>query len=183
MRRILAAAAAIAMTTAACSSAKSAKHTGPAASTAGTSAAATSTAPVPGSSTATGVSAADVALIVAMYDTINRAFHRNPDDGVRAIIAAQYPGDLADVGFARCISAIVPGATTLPRSKALRFVAKVSSITPDPGYTLTSSRVRGLHPKGRIYMTQMTITQGRRTSVRVRHQVIRNGKAYQFSQC
>lgn len=110
--------------------------------------------------TATGPNAADAALILTMYDGITRAFQRNPDDGVRAIIAVQYPDDLADVDFARCVNAIVPGAKTLPPSKKLLFVPKIASMMPDPGYTLTSDRVTGLHPKGRIYVTEVTITEG-----------------------
>ena len=102
---------------------------------------------------------------------------------MRPIIAVQYPDDLADVDFARCVNAIVPGAKTLPPSKKLLFVPKIASMMPDPGYTLTSDRVTGLHPKGRIYVTEVTITEGSRPTVRERHQVVLDGKAYQFSTC
>ena len=36
-----------------------------------------------------------------MYDDISRAFQRNPDDGVRAIIAAQNPQDPQDRRWTR----------------------------------------------------------------------------------
>src|SRR6476646_6410322 len=49
---------------------------------------------------------ADANLILTMYGDINTAFQTNPDDGVRAMIAYQYPDDLADVDFARCVAAI-----------------------------------------------------------------------------
>jgi hypothetical protein len=127
--------------------------------------------------------AADARLILTMYDNINRAFQRNPDDGVRAIIAAQDPEDRVDVDFARCVNAIIPGAKTLPASKKLRFVPNIATMTPDSGYVLTSNRVTGLHPKGRVYVTDVTITEGKRPVVRARHQVVLDGKAYQFSQC
>jgi len=136
-----------------------------------------------GGSTAADPKAADAALVLDMYDTINRAFQAHPDNGVRAVIAAQYPGDRADVDFARCVDAIVPGAKTLPRSKRLHFSPNVATMTPDPGYTLTSNRVRGLHPKGRIYVTEVTISDGTRPTVRERHQVVLSGRAYQFSSC
>ena len=64
---------------------------------------------------------ADADLILTMYDDINTAFQANPDDGVRAIIASQYPDDLADVDFARCVAAIEPGATTLPPTQETAF--------------------------------------------------------------
>lgn len=131
----------------------------------------------------TDTKAADATLILTMYDNITRTFQRNADDGVRAIIAAQYPGDLADVDFARCINAILPGAKTLPPSKKLHFVPNILTMTLDPGYTLTSDRVKGLHPKGRIYVTDVTITDGSKPAVHQRHQVIVDGRAYQFSSC
>ena len=128
-------------------------------------------------------SSADAKLIITMYDDISRAFQRNPDDGVRAIIAAQDPQDRLDVDLARCIDAIMPGAKTLPRTKKVHFVPNVATITLDPGYTLTSDRVAGLHPRGRIYATDVTITDGGRPRVHERHQVVVDGKAYQFSAC
>jgi hypothetical protein len=79
---------------------------------------------------------------------------------VRATIAAQYPGDRADVDFARCVSALLPGAKTLPSSKKVHFAPNILTMTPDSGYKLTSHRVKGLHPKGRIYVTDVTITDG-----------------------
>lgn len=48
----------------------------------------------------------------------------------------------------------------------------------DPGYPLTSDRVIGLHPSGRIYSTD-----GGRPRVHERHQVVLDGKAYQLSAC
>ena len=118
-----------------------------------------------------------------MYSDITSAFQRKPDDGVRALIAAQYPGDRADVDFARCVSAILPGAKTLPSSKKVHFDPNILTMTPDSGYQLTSFRVKGLHPKGRIYVTDVVITDGGRPTVRHRHQVVLDGKAYQFSTC
>lgn len=102
---------------------------------------------------------------------------------MRAIIAAQDPQDRLDVDLARCIDAIMPGAKTLPRTKKVHFVLSVATMTLDPGYTLTSDRVTGLHPRGRIYVTDVTITDGGRPRVRERHQVVLDGKAYQFSAC
>jgi hypothetical protein len=133
-------------------------------------------------SSATG-SKADADLILTMYSDITSAFQRKPDDGVRALVAAQYPGDRADVNFARCVSAILPGAKTLPSSKKVHFVPNILTMTPDSGYSLTSYRVKGLRPKGRIYVTDVTITDGGRPTVRQRHQVVLDGKAYQFSTC
>ncbi len=164
MRRIMLAAAAVAlMLTAGCSSVDGGN----------TSAAPRKTDP----------QVADAELIVAMYADINAAFQRKPDDGVRAIIAAQYPEDRADVDFARCIGAISPGAKTLPNSKKMHFTPNILTTALDPGYKLTTDRVKGLHPKGRIYVTDVTITDGRKPTVHQRHQVIRDGKAYQFSMC
>ncbi|MEO6144741.1 MAG: hypothetical protein ABIP19_12245 [Dermatophilaceae bacterium] len=163
MRRIMAAAAVALMLTAGCSSAD------------GGNSPAAPTTPDP--------QAADAKLILAMYADINAAFQRKPDDGVRAIIAAQYPEDLADVDFARCVSAISPGAKTLPKSKKMHFTPNILTTALDPGYKLTSDRVKGLHPKGRIYVTDVTITDGRKPAVHQRHQVILDGKAYQFSMC
>jgi hypothetical protein len=118
-----------------------------------------------------------------MYDTINRAFQRKPDDGVRAIIAAQDPEDRADVDFRRCVSVLSAGGTTLPASKRYHFTPNVATTQPDAGYTVTSSHVKGLHPKGRIYVTDVTITDGGKPRISSRHQVILDGKAYQFSSC
>ncbi len=126
---------------------------------------------------------ADADLILTMYDDINTAFQANPDDGVRAIIASQYPDDLADVDFARCVAAIEPGATTLPPTKKLHFDPNITTMSPDPEYTVTSDRVKNLHPQGRIYTTDIAINDGTKPTVRQRHQVILNGRAYQFSAC
>ena len=177
----MAAAAVVAVLTAACSSGDGGKST--TTTTVPRSAGSATTVPRSAASATTDTQAADGALILAMYNDINRAFQRNPDEGVRAIIAAQYPEDRADVDFARCINAIVPGAKTLPPSKKLRFVPNIATMTPDSAYTLTSDRVKGLHPKGRIYVTGVTITQGGRSAVRERHQVVLDGKAYQVSKC
>jgi hypothetical protein len=127
--------------------------------------------------------AADVALILTMYHDINQAFQRKPDDGIRAVIAAQYPEDRADVDFARCINAIAPGAKTLPLSKRIHMVPNVLTTTLDSEYTLTSNRVKGLRPRGRIYVTDVTMTDGGKPTVHQRHQVVLDGKAYQFSTC
>jgi hypothetical protein len=135
------------------------------------------------SSPTTEQKAADVALILTMYHDINQAFQRKPDDGIRAVIAAQYPEDRADVDFARCLNTIAPGAKTLPPTKRIHMVPNVLTTTLDSGYTLTSNRVKGLHPKGRIYVTDVTMTDGGRPTVHQRHQVILGGKAYQFSTC
>lgn len=40
------------------------------------------------------------------------------------------------------------------------FVTNILTMTPDSGYMLTSYRVKGLHPKGRIYVTDVPITDG-----------------------
>jgi hypothetical protein len=126
---------------------------------------------------------ADADLILTMYDDINTAFQANPDDGVRAIIASQYPDDLADVDFARCVAAIEPGATTLPPTKKLHFDPNITTMSPDPEYIVTSDRVKNLHPQGRIYATDIAINDGTKPTVHQRHQVILNGRAYQFSAC
>jgi hypothetical protein len=127
--------------------------------------------------------AADSALILTMYDTINQAFQRKPDDGVRAVIVAQDPEDRADVDFRRCVSLLSAGGKTLPESMKYHFTPNIATTQPDAGYTVTSSHVRGLHPKGRIYVTDVTITNGGKPRVSSRHQVILDGKAYQFSSC
>ena len=171
MRRLIVAVALAALLTAACSSGGGYNN-----STGTTVSRSTA-------STATDSQATDADLILTMYGDITSAFLRNPDDGVRALIAAQYPGDRADVNFARCVSVLLPGAKTLPSSKKVHFVPNIRTMTPDSGYTLTSYRVKGLHPKGRIYVTDVTITDGGRPTVRQRHQVVLDGKAYQFSTC
>jgi hypothetical protein len=163
MRRMMVVAALVVLLTAACSSGDGGQ---------GSSA-----------STTTDQKAADVALILTMYHDINQAFPYKPDDGIRAVIAAQYPGDRADVDFARCLNAIVPGAKTLPSSKRIHMVPNVLTTTLDSGYTLTSNRVKGLHPRGRIYVTNVTMTDGGRPTVHQRHQVVLDGKAYQFPSC
>lgn len=118
-----------------------------------------------------------------MYADIDQAFQRKPDDGIRALIASQYPGDSADVDFARCLNAIVPGAKTLPASKRLTISPNIATMSEDPGYTINSDRVKHLHPRGRIYSTVITITDGSKPITRERHQVVLDGKAYQFSSC
>jgi len=164
MRRMMAAAVALVFVTTGCSSGGTGNRAGAAATT-------------------TAAQAADANLVLTMYSNINQTFQLNPDDGVRAIIASQYPGDRADVDFARCVNAILPGAKTLPRSKRVHFVPNILTMSPDPKYTVTSYRVKGLHPQGRIYVTDVTITDGSKPTVHQRHQVILDGKAYQFSTC
>jgi hypothetical protein len=141
-----------------------------------------SVSPIP-APTPTSHQAADAALILTMYADIDQAFQLKPDDGIRALIASQYPGDSADVDFARCINAIVPGAKTLPASKRLTISPNIATLSEDPGYTINSDRVKNLHPRGRIYSTVITITDGGRPTTRERHQVVLDGKAYQFSAC
>lgn len=164
MRRMMAAAVALVFLTTGCSSGGTGNR-------------------APARATTADAQAADAELIVAMYDNINQAFQRKADDGVRAVIAAQYPGDLADVSFARCVGAILPGATTLPSTKRMHYTPNVLTTSLDTGYTVNSGRVKGLHPQGRIYVTDVTITDGGKPSVHQRHQVILDGKAYQFSTC
>lgn len=118
-----------------------------------------------------------------MYTNINRAFRIDPNTGVRTLIATQYPADRADVDFARCVNALAPHAKSLPRSLVLHFDPNLAKTTLDPTYTLTSGRVSNLHPEGRIYETQVTITLGTQKSVHSRHQVVLDGNAYQFSSC
>jgi hypothetical protein len=162
MRRMMAAAVALVFVTTGCSSG-------------GNSA--------PAAATSAAEQAADANLVLTMYSNINDTFQLNPDDGVRAIIASQYPGDRADVDFARCVNAILPGAKTLPRSKRVHYTPNILTMSPDPKYTVTSDRVKGIHPQGRIYVTDVTITDGSKPTVHQRHQVILDGKAYQFSTC
>ena len=74
-------------------------------------------------------SSADAELIITMYDDISRAFQRNPDDGVRAIIAAQDPQDRLDVDLARCIDAVLPGAAAVAHAEepaSRRLMAKAA---------------------------------------------------------
>ena len=54
---------------------------------------------------------------------------------------------------------------------------------PDQSFVLNSPRVTNLHPKGRIYVTDIVITDGGRPTVRSRHQVVLDGRAYQFTTC
>jgi hypothetical protein len=164
MRRMMAAAVALVFVTTGCSSGGTGNSAPAAATTAATQ-------------------AADANLVLSMYSNINDTFQLNPDDGVRAIIASQYPGDSADVDFKRCVNAILPGAKTLPRSKRIHFTPNILTMSPDPKYTVTSDRVKGVHPQGRIYVTDVTITDGSKPRVHQRHQVILDGKAYQFSTC
>jgi len=176
-----------AVATAACSSGSggTARPAGVTSASAGTrSSIGPTTQPPSASQTLGPAAAADAVLIKGMYDTINRAFRRNPDDGVRALIAAQDPEDRADVDFARCVSAIQPGAKALPPNKWLSFTPRLTTMLPDSGYTVTSDRVKGLHPSGRIYLMEVAINgNGVRPTVRERHQVVVGGKAYQFSAC
>ena len=164
MRRMTAAAVALVFVVTGCSSGDSGTH-------------------IPATATAADAQAADAQLVLTMYANINQTFQRNADDGVRAIIASQYPGDRADVDFARCVNAILPGAKTLPRSKRVHFLPNIPTMSPDPTYTVTSYRVKALHPQGRIYVTDVTITDGSKPTVHRRHQVILDGVAYQFSTC
>jgi hypothetical protein len=127
--------------------------------------------------------ATDEDAVLTMYADITQAFVHDPNAGVRALIAAQYPEDMADVSFARCVNALVPGAKTLPATKRVTFSPKITTMSLDPGYTVTSFRVKDLHPKGRIYVTDVLISDGGKPTVHQRHQVIVNGKAYQFSIC
>ncbi len=168
--RTTAAAALIVLMTTACTAGKADRHT-------------TAASPAAAATTSAGAKAADARLIGAMYADITRAFQVNPDDGVRKLVAFQDPQDRADVNFSRCVSAILPGAKTLPASKRFHFVPKITTMTPDPGYTLTSGRVRGLHPKGRIYLTEVMIDDGGKPTVHQRHQVVLAGRAFQFSAC
>ena len=78
---------------------------------------------------------------------------------------------------------LLPGAKTPPSSKKIHYVPNILTMTPDPKYTLTSYRVKGLHPQGRIYVTDVTITDGSKPIVHQRHQVILDGNAYQFTTC
>ncbi len=148
----------------------------------GQSGAGTAVPPAAASAT-TDTTRADADLILLMYGAINDAFQANADDGVRAMIATQYPGDLVDVDFARCVNAIVPGATTLPPDKRLHFVPNIATMTLDPGYTVTSDHVKALQPTGRVYVTDVEINDGGKPAVHSRHQVIMGGQAYQFSSC
>jgi hypothetical protein len=178
---MMAAVSVLAVVATACTSGHAGKKTAPA-SSAGQSAD-TSTAAESADPSTAAATAADTDLILTMYDTINQAFQRKPDDGVRAIIAAQDPEDRADVDFRRCVSLLAAGGKTLPASKKYHFTPNVRTTQPDPEYTVTSAHVKGLRPKGRIYVTDVTITDGGKARVSSRHQVILNGKAYQFSSC
>jgi hypothetical protein len=164
---------------------------------AGCSAVGASPQPSASSTTAdTATQKADAALILTMYADINAAFARSPSDGLTALIATQYPGDLADVDLARCLSALAtsptaspsPGATKAttpakPTLKRLTYTPRIQSIEADPTFVLNSARVTNLHPKGRIYVTDIVITDGGRPTVRSRHQVVLDGRAYQFTTC
>lgn len=168
--RTTAVAVLIVLMPAACTAGKADRHSTPAS-------------PAAAPATSAGVKAADARLILTMYADITRAFQANPDGGVRTIVAFQDPQDRADVNFSRCVSAILPGAKTLPASKRFHFLPNITTMKPDPGYTLTSGRVKGLHPKGRIYLTDVLIDGGGKPTVHQRHQVVLGGKAYQFSAC
>jgi len=61
----------------------------------------------PAAATTAATQAADADLVLTMYSNISDTFQLNPDDGVRAIIASQYPGDRADVDFARCVNGLL----------------------------------------------------------------------------
>ena len=65
----------------------------------------------------------------------------------------------------------------------MHFAPQLSTVTADAGYTVTSDHVKALHPQGRIYVTEVVISDGTKPIVRSRHQVIFKGKAYQFASC
>ena len=75
------------------------------------------------------------------------------------------------------------GRTAAPKSVggAVAVTTRTGAASPtmalDPGYPLTSDRVTGWHPRGRIYATDVTITDGGRPRVRERHQVVFDGRA------
>lgn len=131
----------------------------------------------------TAIPTGDRALIRALYAQLSRAFAQGTVAGVRAIIATQYPGDRGDVSLSRCTATIKALSGRPSNSTTLSFAPDVATSVPDPTYVLTSGRVHALHPKGRIYATQISITQGNRTSVHKRHQVVLNHRAYQFTAC
>ncbi|HET7474568.1 MAG TPA: hypothetical protein VFJ97_00920 [Dermatophilaceae bacterium] len=165
---------------AACSSASSAGS--PSSATPSVSAPAASARSTPQRETP--ATAADRKLIAAMYARINAAFRKDPNAGVRAVIAAQYPGAASEVDFARCVNAIRPGAKELPKGVAISFTPNIKTTVLEPGYTITLRRGGLLHPEGRIYSTMVAISgTGIRAANHQRHQVVRNGTAYQFSSC
>jgi hypothetical protein len=136
---------------------------------------------------------ADAALILTMYADINSAFAQSPSAGVAALIATQYPGDLADVDPVRCLSALAvatsatpsPGATTAakPTLRRMTYTPRIATMAADPTFELTSTRVKGLHPRGRVYVTDIVMTDGGKPTIRSRHQVVLDGRAYQFTSC
>jgi hypothetical protein len=156
----------------------------------------------------------DAALILTMYADVNAAFARSPSAGVAALIATQYPGDLADVDPVRCMAALstataatpspstsrsrqptkaarsaAPKAsataptTSGPMHKRMTYTPRILTLAADPTFQLTSDRVRDLHPRGRVYVTDIVITDGGRPTIRTRHQVVLDGRAYQFTSC
>jgi hypothetical protein len=128
--------------------------------------------------------AADSALIAGMYAQINRDFRQDPNLGVRAVIAAQYPEAAGDVDYARCVNAISPRAKTLPRGTVISFVPDLATMTPDPSFRVVTRAGKQLQPKGRIYSTVVAIAgTGVRPGNHDRHQVVLDGKVYQFSSC
>ena len=128
--------------------------------------------------------AADRFLIQVMYDKINNAFARDPNQGLRAVIASQYPDDREDVDLTRCARALVPGATSLPPHFDLSFTPHWDSMEPDPGYQVTTFSGRQIQPRGRIYATLVGIAgNGVRPGDHQRHEVVLDGQAYQFTSC
>ena len=128
--------------------------------------------------------AADAALIAGMYARINIAFRQDPNLGVREIIAAEYPETTVDVDFARCVNALAPRAKTLPKGMVLEFTPKMQTMAPALNYQVTTVQGKKVQPRGRVYSTVVSIAgTGIRPGDRDRHQVVLDGKAYQFSSC
>jgi hypothetical protein len=128
--------------------------------------------------------AADAALIAGMYARINVAFRQDPNRGVREIVAAEYPDTTDDVDFTRCVHAIAPRAKVLPAGMILEFTPKMQTMAPDPGYQVTTLKGKQIRPRGRVYSTVVVIAgNGIRPGEHDRHQVVLDGKVYQFSSC
>jgi hypothetical protein len=93
---------------------------------------------------------------------------------VREIIAAEYPETKEDVDFARCVNAIAPRAKTRPKGMNLEFTPKMQTMTPDPGYQVTTLKGKRIHPRGRVYSTVLAVAGNViRPGNHDRHQVIR----------
>jgi hypothetical protein len=67
--------------------------------------------------------------------------------------------------------------------KRMTYTPRILTLAADPTFQLTSNRVTGLHPRGRVYVTDIVITDGGRPTIRARHQVVLDGRAYQFTSC